>query len=54
MFLILQIKCDTYWPRDIGCSSEHGNIEVTLQDMTQLADYTIRVFSLLKVSASCL
>ena len=42
-------KCEVYWPREVGCSVVHGTVEVTLSDITQLADYTIRSFSLHKV-----
>lgn len=45
-----KLKCEVYWPREIGASTMHGNIEVTLMDMTQLADYTIRNFSIHKVT----
>ena len=44
-----KLKCEVYWPREIGASTMHGNIEVTLTEMTQLADYTIRNFSIHKV-----
>ena len=35
------MKCEVYWPREVGCSTVHGSIEFTLTDFTQLADYTI-------------
>ena len=44
-----KLKCEVYWPREVGASTMHGNIEVTLTDMTQLADYTIRNFTVHKV-----
>ena len=42
-------KCEVYWPREVGSSTVFGPVEVTLSDFTQLADYTIRCFSLHKV-----
>lgn len=39
-----------YWPRDVGSSEVYGNIDVTLVRVTELADYSIRVFSIQKVS----
>jgi protein tyrosine phosphatase len=48
-----KLKCEVYWPREIGASTMHGNIEVTLMDMTQLADYTIRNFTIHKVTDKC-
>lgn len=45
----VQIKCEMYWPRDLGSSSVHGNLDVTLSAITTLADYSIRTFSLQKV-----
>ena len=44
-----KVKCEVYWPREVGASAMHGNIEVSLMDMTQLADYTIRCFTIHKV-----
>ena len=44
-----KVKCEVYWPREVGASAMHGNIEVALTDMTQLADYTIRCFTVHKV-----
>ena len=46
------MKCEMYWPRDLGCSSLHGHIEVIMDQVTQLADFTIRTFSLHKVRLS--
>ena len=45
----MKTKCEVYWPREVGCSTVHGSIEVTLTDFTQLADYTIRSLTLNKV-----
>lgn len=42
-------KCEVYWPREVGSSTVFGPVEVTLSDFTQLADYTIRSFTLHKV-----
>ena len=42
-------KCETYWPREIGCSVVYGGVEVTLTDFTQLADYTVRSLTINKV-----
>lgn len=40
-----------YWPREVGSSAVHGQLDVTFSAVTTLADYTIRTFSLLKASA---
>ena len=45
----MKTKCEVYWPREVGCSTVHGSVEVTLTDFTQLADYTIRSLTLNKV-----
>jgi len=45
-------KCETYWPRELGTSMMHGHLEVTLVNVIQLADYTIRTFTLRKGSSS--
>lgn len=44
-----KVKCEVYWPREVGASAMQSNIEITLTDMTQLADYTIRNFTIHKV-----
>ena len=45
----LKTKCEVYWPREVGCSVVYGGIEVTLTDLTQLADYTVRSLTINKV-----
>ena len=45
----LKTKCEVYWPREVGCSVMYGGIEVTLTDLTQLADYTVRSLTINKV-----
>ena len=47
-----QVKCEVYWPRDVGSSELYGSMEVTLVSVTELADYTIRTFGIQKVSKS--
>ncbi len=44
-----QVKCEVYWPREVGSSGVYGLMEVTLKYYTHLADYTIRTFSVQKV-----
>jgi len=48
MLLLVQWKCDQYWPS--RGSELYGWIEVTLVDIMELATYTIRTFHLAKVS----
>ena len=45
----MKTKCEVYWPREVGCSVVYGGIEVTLTDLTQLADFTIRCLTINKV-----
>ncbi len=42
----MQIKCHQYWPDDRGC--EYGGIQVHIQEILTLADYTVRTFSVQK------
>ena len=44
---VFQHKCEQYWP-DKG-SKQYGDIEVTAEDFEQLADYTVRTFSMARV-----
>lgn len=45
--VLLQVKCDQYWP---GRGTEtYGLIQVTLLDTVELATYTVRTFALYKV-----
>ena len=44
-------KCAVYWPANVGAAVTYGNIEVTLSNVTQLADYTTRSFVINKVIA---
>ncbi len=44
-----QIKCECYWPRDVGSSAVHGHLDLSLAAVTTLADYSIRTFAMHKV-----
>jgi len=41
--LILQPKCQKYWPDAVNTSCTYGNISVTLIGEEVLAEYTIRM-----------
>ena len=43
----LQIKCHQYWP-SYG-SMVYGNLQVTLREVENLADYSIRTFHISQV-----
>lgn len=45
----MQIKCEVYWPREVGGSAVHGHLDLSLAAVTTLADYSIRTFVLQKV-----
>ena len=45
----LKVKCETYWPIEMNLPTSYGGIEVTLVETVELADFTIRSFSILKV-----
>ena len=47
---VVQVKCEVYWPREVGSSSVHGHLDLTLAAVTTLADYSIRTLVLQKVS----
>ena len=44
--LILQPKCQQYWPDKVNGSSTYGNVSVTLLQEEVLAEYTIRSLTL--------
>ncbi len=44
-----QVKCHQYWP-SYGTTT-YGNIQVTLKEVENLAEYSIRTFTVTPVSA---
>ena len=44
----VQVKCNQYWP-SYG-STTYGNVQVTLKEAENLAEYSIRTFSVSPVS----
>lgn len=44
----LQVKCHQYWP-SYGTTT-YGNIQVTLKEVENLAEYSIRTFTISPVS----
>ena len=48
----LQKKCEQYWP-SYG-STTYGNVQVTLKEAENLAEYSIRTFSVSPVSTLCI
>jgi len=46
--VLLQIKCHQYWP-SYGTTT-YGNIQVTLKEVENLAEYSIRTFNVSPVS----
>lgn len=47
---VLQIKCEQYWPTD--GAELYGDIEVTVTDWIEFANYTITTLQICKVSNS--
>lgn len=47
--MTLQVKCDQYWPS--RGTETYGMIQVTMLDTAELATYSVRTFSLYKVSS---
>lgn len=47
--MTLQVKCDQYWPS--RGTETYGMIQVTMVDTVELATYSVRTFSLHKVSS---
>lgn len=47
--MTLQVKCDQYWPS--RGTETYGMIQVTMVDTAELATYSVRTFSLYKVSS---
>ena len=45
-----QVKCAQYWPSPSVGTITCGDIEVSLDDVAQLRDYTIRNFTIKHVS----
>ncbi|XP_057299165.1 receptor-type tyrosine-protein phosphatase delta-like [Hydractinia symbiolongicarpus] len=43
-----RVKCEQYWPEGKGL--QYGDIVVTVQSVSELTDYTVRVFKLHKVN----
>ena len=43
--VILQPKCQKYWPDAVNSSCTYGNISVTLQKEEVLAEYSIRTLA---------
>ena len=50
--LLLQPKCQQYWPEDVNKSCTYGNISVTLIQEEVLAEYTIRTLAVKMVNSS--
>ena len=46
----MQEKCYAYWPEDAG-EETYGNIDVRLEEVNALADFTIRTFLLTRVGS---
>lgn len=47
MAVLLQMKCCKYWPDD---TELYGDIKITLLKTETLSDYTVRTFSMERVS----
>ena len=50
--LLLQPKCQQYWPVDVNKSCTYGNISVTLIQEETLAEYTIRTLAVKMVNST--
>ena len=50
--LLLQPKCQQYWPDGVNKSCTYGNISVTLIQEEILAEYTIRTLAVKMVNST--
>ena len=47
-YIILQRKCERYWPEKAGTTIKYGRIKVTTVTIENYADYTIRIFTVIR------
>ncbi|CAH1798657.1 unnamed protein product, partial [Owenia fusiformis] len=47
-----RVKCEQYWPKEVGEPEFFGDLQVTLRSQSVLADYTIRVLDVTLGSTS--
>ena len=48
--LSLQIKCEQYWPEDIGEPKQYGDVVVEVTSYSSIRTYDYRMFKITNVS----
>jgi len=52
VFLLMQKKCEMYWPENVGTSVEYGDFVVSLIEVERFGDYVQRTMKI-RYSVNC-